>query len=122
MLDKCYILNTPIFFQDYWEHEIRPKISARTASKVILTGESKHQELLERVEHAKLPSLYGGQCNCEATCVYSDKGPWSEIENKINYQNREATKMIISNPLIQGHAQEEFKFEDDEDGDNVDLL
>ena len=60
MLDKCYILNTPIFFQDYWEHEIRPKISARTASKVILTGESKHQELLERVEHAKLPSLYGG--------------------------------------------------------------
>jgi hypothetical protein len=32
-----------------------------------------------------LPSIYGGQCECEATCVYSDKGPWCDIINTVNY-------------------------------------
>ena len=29
--------------------------------------------------------MYGGACDCEATCVYSDKGPWADVENKINF-------------------------------------
>ena len=36
-------------------------------------------------EH-ELPTLYGGLCKCKATCVYSEKGPWSEVENRVNYQ------------------------------------
>ena len=26
-------------------------------------------------------------CQCEASCVYSDKGPWTEIENRVNYRD-----------------------------------
>lgn len=25
---------------------------------------------------------------CEASCLYSEKGPWSPHENKVNYRNR----------------------------------
>lgn len=85
MLDKCYVVNTPMFFQDYWEAEIKPHISDKTSSKVIITGENTHKELLERVLNERLPELYGGSCNCEATCVYSDKGPWADVENRINF-------------------------------------
>jgi hypothetical protein len=31
--------------------------------------------------------LYGGLCSCKASCVYSEKGPWSEVENLIDYRN-----------------------------------
>ena len=60
MLDKCYIVNTPLFFEDYWEAEIKPHISVRTASKVIITGESSHKDLLEKIDNARLPEIYGG--------------------------------------------------------------
>jgi len=42
-----------------------------------------------------LPKLYGGSCECEATCVYSDKGPWNDTENRVNYQNKNVTDMGI---------------------------
>ena len=29
-------------------------------------------------------------CQCEASCVYSDKGPWTEIENRVNYRDPKA--------------------------------
>ncbi len=67
------------------------------------------------MEVGNLPKLYGGECECEATCVYSDKGPWADVENKINYQNRQVTDMGGAG------AVEEFKFQEDED-DQVDLL
>jgi hypothetical protein len=60
MLDRCFIVNTPIFFEDLYESEIKPHMSARTASKVLITGENTHKELLEKVEQANLPKLYGG--------------------------------------------------------------
>jgi len=50
LIDKCFIVNTPMFFEDYWEGEIKPHISPRTVSKVIITGESTHKELLDKVE------------------------------------------------------------------------
>jgi hypothetical protein len=38
--------------------------------------------------------------------VYSDKGPWADVENKINFQNRYMTEMAgaLGGPV------EEFKF------------
>lgn len=39
-----------MFFEDYWEAEIKPHISPRTVSKVIITGEATHKELLDKVE------------------------------------------------------------------------
>jgi len=85
MLDRCFILNTPIFFDSIWEAEIKPHLSPKTIAKITITGESTHKDLQEKVDVNNLPNLYGGACECEATCVYSDKGPWADVENKINF-------------------------------------
>ena len=88
MVDSIFIVNSPMFFEGVWESEIKPQLSPKTISKIHITGESSHQLLLERFAPDNLPQLYGGTCECDATCVYSDKGPWADIENKINYQNK----------------------------------
>ena len=41
-------------------------LSERTAAKVLITGESEPQCLLEAVEPERLPTIYGGQCSCQA--------------------------------------------------------
>lgn len=87
------MLNTPIFFDSIWEAEIKPHLSAKTISKITISGESSHKDLQEKVNAANLPLLYGGTCECDATCVYSDKGPWADVENKINYQDKNMTEM-----------------------------
>lgn len=106
MLDSCYIVNTPIFFQDFYESEIKPHLSPKTQAKIHITGENSHPGLQEQFEAEHLPKIYGGACDCEATCVYSDKGPWADVENKINFQNRYMTEMAgaLGGPV------EEFKF------------
>lgn len=106
-----------MFFEGFWESEIKPHINPKTAAKVIITGENSHKGLLENVDADKLPKIYGGSCDCEATCVYSEKGPWADVENKINFQNRYMTEMAgaLGGPV------EEFKFQDDED-EQIDLL
>ena len=85
MLESAYIVNTPMFFYVIWESEIKPHLSPKTISKIYFTGESTHKALVDKFDQANLPALYGGVCECDATCVYSDKGPWADIENKINY-------------------------------------
>jgi len=76
-----------MFFENFYNNEILPNLSERTAAKVLITGESAPQCLIEAVEPERLPQLYGGQCNCSAQCIYSEKGPWSDILNVIDFQN-----------------------------------
>jgi hypothetical protein len=45
MLYKCYIVNTPMFFEGLYEAEIKPYISEKTQKNIIITGESTHAEL-----------------------------------------------------------------------------
>ena len=77
-----------MFFEGVWESEIKPYVNPKTDKKIIITGESTDKDLTEIVELSELPKLYGGECECEATCVYSDKGPWADVENRVNFQNR----------------------------------
>ena len=62
----------------------------------IFTGESHHPEF--NIANSDLPQAYGGDCQCQASCIYSEKGPWSDKQNRINYRDRETG--------------EEFKFND----------
>ena len=100
-------MNTPIFFDSIWESEIKPHLSPKTIAKITITGEASHKDLQEKVDAGNLPNLYGGTCECDATCVYSDKGPWADVENKINFQNKQFTEMGMGGT---GEAVEEFKF------------
>ena len=72
-----------------------------------------------------MPKLYGGLCNCKATCVYSEKGPWTEVENLIDYRNPEplsdedvSENEDLGNQFFNmklGGGNEEFKMHEDDD-------
>ena len=53
-----------MFFENFYNNEILPQFNERTAAKVLLTGESEPQCLLDEVDADKLPAIYGGTCNC----------------------------------------------------------
>lgn len=51
--------------------------------------------------------------------MYSEKGPWTQVENKVNYQDRDGTKKRALKQAVA--AKEEYKFKDS-DSDEEDLL
>jgi len=50
LLFKCFILNTPMFFEGFWETEVKPHLSPKTISKILITGESSSRDLQDLVE------------------------------------------------------------------------
>jgi hypothetical protein len=74
------------------------------------------------------PLIYGGEAECEAQCIYSDMGPWSDGENKVDYSKLEGksnnNSMMGGQPFNMAaltNKLEEFKMEE-EDDDQIDLL
>jgi len=84
-LHALHVVNTPMFFENVYLTELKPALSTRTASKIEVTGESAPRSLTDNVEEARLPTIYGGKCNCKAQCIYSEKGPWTDILNIIDF-------------------------------------
>jgi hypothetical protein len=76
-----------MFFEGIWDEELSQTIEKLTRSKIEISSSNTHDDLLDEVDSYDLPQLYGGQCKCEATCVYSEKGPWTEVENRIDYRD-----------------------------------
>jgi hypothetical protein len=127
-----------MFFENAWDNDLSSCIDPETLkSKIFISGDDSHDELLAEVDENELPEIYGGICECEATCVYSDKGPWCDIENTVNYKDPNAKRKADSASdeandidernldslkfMLGGGAQEEFKMMEG-DEDNVDLL
>ena len=63
-------------------------INPRTLNKIVISTTSSHTDLQKEVEEYELPAIYGGVCECKASCIYSEKGPWSEVENLVNYREQ----------------------------------
>lgn len=82
---SVHVLNAPMFFENYFMSELKPLFSERTFQKITITGESAPACLLDIIDAERLPAIYGGQCNCQAQCIYSDKGPWSTVLNVIDF-------------------------------------
>lgn len=128
-----------MFFENAWENELSTCLDKETLEKVFMSGDDSHDELLAEVEDKDLPEIYGGMCECEATCIYSDIGPWCDYENTVNYKDPNAKKKHGSDSdealdmdernldslkfMLGGGkpGQEEFKMRE-EDDDNIDLL
>lgn len=50
LLEKCFIVNSPMFFEGYWDSEVKPHLSPKTAAKVVITGENTHKDLLDKFD------------------------------------------------------------------------
>ena len=74
-----------MFFQQHYEDELKEHVQV-SEDKIHLSADTSHPKLLEMIEPAKLPKEYGGEAHAEASCIYSERGPWTEVENKINYR------------------------------------
>jgi len=97
MLHKMYILNAPLFSENIWDSELSQCVDEKTCKdKIIITSSGTHEDLFSEVKECELPQVYGGVCECEATCIYSEKGPWSEIENYINYKDPNSRRFADS--------------------------
>ena len=79
------VLNAPMFFESHYLTEIKTQFSAHTISKILITNESAPKELLDVVAPENLPRIYGGKCDCISQCIYSEKGPWTDVVNTIDY-------------------------------------
>ena len=94
MLQKVFILNTPMFFEGAWESQLSQCLDENIVkNKVFISSDESHEDLLAEVNEHELPLEYGGTAECEATCIYSDKGPWNDYENTINYRDPNANKI-----------------------------
>ena len=141
ILYKAFIVNAPMFFEGLWEDELSVTVDKSTLQKIEITGGEQHPEMAELIHEMDLPDIYGGECSCKAQCIYSEKGPWSEVENFVDYQNPGAAfsdsdedndddmseLQAMSSKALAGifnnnkGKKEEFKMRDD-DEDQEDLL
>lgn len=136
LVRTIFIVNAPMFFDAPWETQLSQSVHENTVKKVIISAKDTCDELLQEVDPHDLPALYGGVCECEATCIYSEKGPWSEVENFINYKDpkpssdddvsdtdeRANFKVKVNMNMAMGmQMNEEFKMMEGEE-DQVDLL
>jgi len=87
MVHSCTIVNTPMFFENFFNKEVKPLIG-KSESKVYMTGEAQPEELTATIPLCNLPKIYGGECSCSAQCIYSEKGPWTPVLNVVDWQNQ----------------------------------
>lgn len=91
IVHSVIVLNSPMMFESHYLTEIKPQFSEHTESKILITSESSPIELLEVVSPENLPAIYGGKCSCMAQCIFSEKGPWTDVVNTIDFQNKQVT-------------------------------
>lgn len=141
LVHKIHVLNSPMFFENVWESELCQCVDEETLNKILINSSGTSDELQEEIDEEELPAIYGGSCECQATCIYSEKGPWSDCENLINFKepnkkvntldtgelNEDPNIGELNNLLFGGkkpknNQQEEFKMLEDDDEDQIDLL
>ncbi|KAI9089463.1 CRAL-TRIO domain-containing protein [Phlyctochytrium arcticum] len=77
MLGKMYIINAPMLFTGVWSI-VKGFLDEVTVSKINILGSSYKSKLLETIDEANLPKMFGGSCNCPGGCDHADVGPWND--------------------------------------------
>lgn len=78
-LGHTYIINAPWGFGMVW-NVIKGWLDAVTREKVHILGSGYQQELLDQIPAENLSKRYGGTCECDGGCDFSDAGPWTQPE------------------------------------------
>jgi hypothetical protein len=76
-LGKMYIVNAPWGFAGCW-NVIKRFLDPVTVDKIHILGSGYEKELLKQVPAENLPTILGGTCECEGSCMLSDDGPWKD--------------------------------------------
>jgi hypothetical protein len=76
-LGKLYLINAPWGFSSVFSI-IKGFLDPVTVDKIHVLGGGYQTELLAQVPAENLPKLFGGSCECEGGCAFSDAGPWTD--------------------------------------------
>ncbi|RMZ85449.1 hypothetical protein DV737_g859, partial [Chaetothyriales sp. CBS 132003] len=76
-LGKLFIINAPWGFSSVFSF-IKGFLDPVTVAKIHVLGSHYQTELLAHVPKENLPKQYGGTCECEGGCEFSDEGPWQD--------------------------------------------
>lgn len=78
-LGKMYLINAPWGFASAFS-VVKAFLDPVTVQKIHILGAGYLTELLKQVPSENLPTIFGGTCECEEGCAFSDKGPWQDPE------------------------------------------
>jgi hypothetical protein len=76
-LGKLYIINAPWGFSSVFSF-VKGFLDPVTVAKIHVLGSGYQTELLNQIPAENLPTQFGGTCECEGGCEYSDDGPWHD--------------------------------------------
>ena len=78
-LGKLYLINAPWGFSSVFSI-VKGFLDPVTVQKIHVLGSGYQRELLEQVPKENLPKIFGGTCDCERGCAFSDAGPWQDAQ------------------------------------------
>ena len=76
-LGKLYVINAPWGFSTVFS-VVKKFLDPVTVNKIHVLGSGYQSELLAQVPAENLPKQFGGHCDCEGGCGFSDAGPWQD--------------------------------------------
>jgi hypothetical protein len=76
-LGKMYIINAPWGFAGAFNF-IKGFLDPVTVAKIHVLGSGYQSELLQQIPAENLPKPFGGKCECQGGCEWSDDGPWKD--------------------------------------------
>ena len=76
-LGKLYIINAPWGFSSAFS-VVKRFLDPVTVAKIHILGSGYTSELLGQIPAENLPKIFGGKCECEKGCAFSDMGPWQD--------------------------------------------
>jgi len=99
-LGKLYVINAPWGFSSVFS-VIKRFLDPVTVAKIHVLGSGYETELLKQVPPENLPKQFGGSCDCEGGCQFSDLGPWHEPEwENPRKEKKEDVDVIENNPEL----------------------
>ncbi|ORY67209.1 phosphatidylinositol-phosphatidylcholine transfer protein [Pseudomassariella vexata] len=78
-LGRMYLINAPWGFSGVW-NAVKGWLDPVTVQKIHILGSGYQKELMAQVPAENLPKQFGGSCECEGGCQFSNMGPWMEKE------------------------------------------
>lgn len=76
-LGKLYIINAPWGFASVFSF-VKSFLDPITVAKIHVLGSGYQKDLLSQIPAENLPKEFGGDCECEGGCQFSDEGPWQD--------------------------------------------
>ena len=80
-LEGCYILNAGMVFRTLYS-TCKAFLDSKTKKKIRVYGSIYQNDLLKIIDSKNLPTFWGGECDCPEGCLFSNEGPWKNLEAK----------------------------------------